>query len=93
MDPVHLDFAKVAEGTGILGLRVEDPEEVRPALERAFAHQGPALVDVAVNRHELAMPLSLKLDEVVDFNLYMIRAILNGRGGEIVDLACTNVMR
>ena len=93
MDPVHLDFAKVAEGTGILGLRVEDPEEVRPALERAFAHEGPALVDVAVNRHELAMPLSLKLDEVVDFNLYMIRAILNGRGGEIVDLACTNVMR
>ena len=92
-EPVNLDLAKIAEGTGILGLRVEDPEKVRPALEQAFAHQGPALVDVAVNRHELAMPLSLKLDEVVDFNLYMVKAILNGRGGEIADLARTNLIR
>jgi len=92
-EPVNLDFAKIAEGMGILGLRVDDPERVRPALEQAFAHQGPALVDVAVNRHELAMPLSLKLDEVVDFNLYMVKAILNGRGDEIVDLARTNLFR
>jgi pyruvate dehydrogenase (quinone) len=92
-EPVNLDFAKIAEGMGILGLRVDDPERVRPALEQAFAHQGPALVDVAVNRHELAMPLSLKLDEVVDFNLYMVKAILDGRGGEIADLARTNLIR
>jgi hypothetical protein len=45
------------------------------------------LVDIAVNRQELAMPPSLKLDQIVDFNLYMIKAILNGRGDEIVDLA------
>jgi len=92
-DLVNLDFAKIAEGTGILGLRVEDPEKVRPELEKAFAHEGPALVDIAVNRHELAMPLSLRLDQIVDFNLYMIKAILNGRGGEIADLAHTNLIR
>jgi molybdopterin biosynthesis enzyme len=46
-------------------------------------------VDIAVNRQELAMPPSLKLDQIVDFNLYMIKAILNGRGDEIVDLART----
>lgn len=87
------DFAKVAEGVGLLGIHVDDPEGVRPALERAFAHDGPALVDIPVNRQELAMPPSLKLDQIVDFNLYMIRAILNGRGDEIVDLAKTNLFR
>jgi pyruvate dehydrogenase (quinone) len=92
-DLVNPDFAKIAEGTGILGLHVDDPEQLRPALERAFAHDGPALVDIAVNRQELAMPPSLKLDQIVDFNLYMVKAILNGRGDEIVDLARTNLFR
>lgn len=87
------DFAKVAEGAGLLGIHVSDPEEVRPAIAKALAHDGPALVDIPVNRQELAMPPSLKLDQIVDFNLYMIRAILNGRGDEIVDLAKTNLFR
>ncbi len=92
-DLVNPDFSKIAEGAGILGLHVDDPGEVRQALEQAFAHPGPALVDVAVNRHELAMPPSLKLDQIVDFNLYMIKAILNGRGDEIIELARTNWLR
>jgi len=37
---VNPDFAKIAEGTGILGLHVEDPEQVRPALQKAFALDG-----------------------------------------------------
>ena len=87
------DFTKIAEGAGLLAIHVDDPEEVRPALEKALAHEGPALVDIAVNRQELAMPPSLKLDQIVDFNLYMIRAILNGRGDEVIDLARTNLFR
>jgi pyruvate dehydrogenase (quinone) len=77
----------------VLGLHIDNPEDVRPALEKAFAHPGPALIDVNVNRQELAMPPSLKLDQIVDFNLYMVKAILNGRGDEIVDLAKTNLFR
>jgi pyruvate dehydrogenase (quinone) len=92
-DLVNPDFAKIAEGAGVLGLHVDDPEGVRPALEQAIAHDGPVLVDIAVNRQELAMPPSLKLDQIVDFNLYMIRAILNGRGDEVIDLARTNLFR
>jgi len=87
------DFTKIAEGAGLLAIHVEDPEDVRPGLERALAHHGPALVDITVNRQELAMPPSLKLDQIVDFNLYMIRALLNGRGDEIIDLARTNLFR
>ena len=92
-DLVNPDFTQIAQGSGLLGIHVDDPEQVRPALERAFAHKGPALVDIAVNRHELAMPPSLKLDQVVDFNLYMMKAILNGRGDEIIELVRTNLLR
>ncbi|MDR3735915.1 MAG: ubiquinone-dependent pyruvate dehydrogenase [Acidobacteriaceae bacterium] len=92
-DLINPDFTKIAEGAGILGIHVEDAGDVRPALERAFAHDGPALVDIAVNRQELAMPPSLKLDQIVDFNLYMVKAILNGRGDEVLDLAKTNLFR
>lgn len=87
------DFTKIAEGAGLLAIHVDDPEQVRPGLVEALSHDGPALVDIEVNRLELAMPPSLKLDQIIDFNLYMIRAILNGRGDEIVDLVRTKLFR
>jgi acetolactate synthase-1/2/3 large subunit len=43
------DFSKVAEGFGCLGLRVEQPEQLKPALKRAFSAKGPVVVDVRVN--------------------------------------------
>jgi pyruvate dehydrogenase (quinone) len=90
---VNPDFAKLAESTGLLGIRVEKPEELRPALIRALAHPGPALVDVIVNRQELAMPPTITAEQALGFSLYMIRAVLSGRGDEIVDLARTNILR
>ena len=39
------------------------------------------------------MPHSLKLDQIVDLNVSMIKAILNGRGDEVIDLARTNLFR
>ena len=87
------DFAKMAEAAGLLGLTAEAPEQVRPMLAEAFNHNGPALVEVLVNRQELAMPPSIELDQMIGFGLYMIKAVLNGRGDEILDLAKTNVFR
>lgn len=87
------DFAKIAEASGVLGIRVELPEQVQPALEKAFAHDGPALVDVLVNRQELSMPPTISFDQVVGFNLYMLKAVMSGRGDEIIDLARTNFFR
>jgi len=60
------------------------------ALQKAFAYPGPALVDVAISKHELAMPPKVELAQAKGFSLYMLRAILNGRGDEIVELAKTN---
>ncbi|MBV8898878.1 MAG: ubiquinone-dependent pyruvate dehydrogenase [Verrucomicrobia bacterium] len=87
------DFAKIAEAAGALGLRVETPEQVDPALKKALEHDGPALVEVVVNRQELSMPPTIDLEQMTGFGLYLIRAVLNGRGDEVVDLARTNLFR
>src|SRR5262249_7431878 len=87
------DFAKMAEAAGLLGLTAETPEQVRPMLVKALTHDGPALVEVLVNRQELAMPPSIELDQMIGFSLYLVKAVLNGRGDEIIDLAKTNLFR
>ena len=85
------DFSKLAEAIGILGLRAERPEQVKTMLSQALEHEGPALVDVAVNRQELSVPPSINLAQIKGFTLYMIKAVLNGKGDEVVDLAKTNL--
>lgn len=55
-DLAPVDFAKVAEGMGVRGLRVDDPEKVRGVLAEAFAHDGPVLVDAVVDRSEPMLP-------------------------------------
>jgi acetolactate synthase-1/2/3 large subunit len=40
------NFARVAEGMGCVGLRVERPSDLRAALEKAFACGRPAVIDV-----------------------------------------------
>jgi pyruvate dehydrogenase (quinone) len=92
-DLVNPNFAKLAEAADILGLRVEKPECLGPALQRALAHDGPALVEVIVNRQELSMPPTITVQQALGFSLYMVRAVLNGRGDEVVDLARTNLFR
>jgi pyruvate dehydrogenase (quinone) len=90
---IDTDFSKLADAAGILGLRAERPEQVKPMLNRAIEHNGPALVDVVVNPQELLIPPTINLEQIRGFTLYMIKAVLNGRGDEIVDLAKTNLFR
>ena len=92
-DLVNPNFAKLAESADIFGVRVEKPEELRPALTEALAHDGPALIEVLVNRQELSMPPTISLEQALGISLYMIRAVLSGRGDEVVNLAKTNFMR
>jgi pyruvate dehydrogenase (quinone) len=87
------DFAQMARAIGIHGVRVEDPGELAGAVREALAHDGPALVDVVVNRQELAMPPAIQLEQAKGFTLYMINAVLSGRGDEILQLAKTNLWR
>jgi len=87
------DFARMADAVGVKGLKAERPEEVRPVLLEALKHDGPALVEVKVNRQELSMPPTISPDQVRGFSLYMLKAILDGRAASLLDLAKTNLLR
>jgi pyruvate dehydrogenase (quinone) len=84
------DFTKVAEAIGIKGIRVDDAKALPAALDEALAHPGPVLVDVMTAKQELAMPPQITLEQAKGFSLYMMRAIINGRGDELIELAKTN---
>jgi pyruvate dehydrogenase (quinone) len=90
---VNPNFGQLAESAGVLGRRVEKPEDLHAAIEQALSHDGPALVEVLVNRQELSMPPTITAEQVKGFSLYMIRAVLSGKGDEVVDLAKSNLFR
>jgi pyruvate dehydrogenase (quinone) len=87
---VNPEFTRLAESAGVFGVRVEKAEQLRPALTAALAHNGPALVEAIVHRQELAMPPTISAEQALGFSLYLIRAVLSGRGNEIIDLAKAN---
>src|SRR5262249_41635900 len=87
------NFAAMAEAVGIRGIRIEDAAGADDAIAAALADDGPVLVDAVVNRTELAMPPSINLEMAKGFTLYMVKAVLSGRGDEVIDLARSNVWR
>lgn len=93
VDFKNLDFAKMAEAVGILGIRVEGPADLDQAISRALARRGPALLDVMTGPQELAMPPKIDLGQGYGFSLFMLKAVISGRGCELVELAETNLVR
>jgi pyruvate dehydrogenase (quinone) len=85
------DFAEVARSLGLFGVRVERPDELRPALKAAFEHDGPALVNVLTARQELSVPPHVTFSQMKGVSLFAGRMILSGRGDELVHLARENV--
>jgi pyruvate dehydrogenase (quinone) len=85
------DFASIARAVGLFGTGVEKSDELEGALQAAFAHDGPALVDVRVARQELSIPPNITLEQAKGFSLFALRTILSGGADEIVELAKTNL--
>jgi pyruvate dehydrogenase (quinone) len=90
-DLVNPDFAKLAEACGIFGRNVEDPGELEEALHAVLDHSGPALVSVKVANQELSLPPTIDFEQAKGFGIYLVKAMLNGRGDEVLDLAKTNL--
>ena len=93
VDLKNPDFAKMAEAIGILGIRVEDPADLKDAVSRTLAHKGPVLLDVMTNPQELSMPPKIEFEQAYGFSLFMLKAVLSGRGSELIELAKTNIFR
>jgi len=87
------NFAAMAEAVGIRGIRLEDAADVKPGIAAALAHDGPVLVDAVVNRQELAMPPAVTLEMAKGFSLFMVKAVMSGRGNDLVELARSNFWR
>jgi pyruvate dehydrogenase (quinone) len=48
---------------------------------------------VVTARQELAMPPKTELSQAAAFSLWLMKAVMSGRGNEIIDLARTNLLR
>jgi pyruvate dehydrogenase (quinone) len=46
-----------------------------------------------VNRQELSLPPKINIKQAEGFTLWMMKAVLNGRGDELIELAKTNLLR
>lgn len=92
-DLLSADFAAIAQAVGLFGRRVEQPSDLERALVDAFAHDGPALIDVVTARQELSIPPAITVEQAKGFSLYAIRTMLAGRADELLDLVTTNVAR
>jgi len=92
-DLTNPNFAAMAEAMGIRGFRVEKIGELENAIRAAFAHPGPALVDVVSARQELVMPPAVNLEEAKNFGMFTWKAVLNGRMSELIDLADVTLRR
>jgi pyruvate dehydrogenase (quinone) len=87
------NFAAMAEAMGVKGIRVEKPQDLKAALSEALAHNGPVLVDVVSARQELVMPPKTTVGEAYHFGVFMMKAVLDGRCNELIDLAKVNLSR
>jgi len=90
-DLVNPDFAAMARAVGVKGIRVETPDQVDAALAEAFAHDGPVLVDVLTAKQELVIPPTIQLEQAKGFSLFLLKAVISGRGDEVLELARTNL--
>jgi acetolactate synthase-1/2/3 large subunit len=62
------DFVKLAEAYGVRGFRATNKQEAREAWEKALAHDGPAVVEFVVRKHENVYPMVTQgntIDEMI----------------------------
>lgn len=91
VDVPGVDYAAVAAALGFFAVRVEDPAKLRGALTDAFAHDGPALVDIVTDPMALSLPPTVTAKQVKGFALAMSKTVLNGGVGEAVQMARSNI--
>jgi len=90
-DMYNPDFARIALSMGMAGYNVSNPEDVLPVLTKAFAAEGPVLVNVFTDAHALAMPPKIEFFQMKGFAESMYKLLLEGKGSTIKDTISSNV--
>jgi thiamine pyrophosphate-dependent acetolactate synthase large subunit-like protein len=78
-----IDFVKFAEACGAVGVRCEKPDEVRPALEMAFASKKPAVVEAVVDPFEPPFPAQATPKQALHFAESLVRG--EPESGKIIE--------
>lgn len=90
-DVKNPDFGAVATACGLHGERVVHAADIRPAIQRAFAHDGPALIDFVTDPRALSMPPSTTLEQVKGFALTTSKLLFSGEVAEVWNQAKSNI--
>jgi pyruvate dehydrogenase (quinone) len=85
------DFSAVAKAIGFYAERVERKADLAPAIERAFAHPGPALLDVTTDPNAMSAPPKTTYEEARGFALAMTRMVMDHRGDQVFELVKDNI--
>ncbi|WP_194786204.1 pyruvate dehydrogenase [Actinomyces haliotis] len=89
---VHdVNYAGVAEAIGFHAERVDDPKKLKKALEKAFAFDGPALVEIMTDPNALSLPPEITGEQMLGFATAMSKIVLNRGAGEAVSMATSNM--
>lgn len=88
---VNPPFDKVAELMNIKGFNVEEPEELQSALEQAFKHPGPVLVNVHTTANALSLPPHTDLKQLRGFMVSMMKKMAQGDVEDVISTAQHNV--
>jgi pyruvate dehydrogenase (quinone) len=87
------DFSKLAEVCGMKGWRVENANELEDSMREWLNADGPAMLDVKVNRVELIMPPRIEVSQIASTTLFGMKAVLDGRTKEVVALLRDNFLK
>ncbi|ALM49270.1 pyruvate dehydrogenase [Flavobacterium psychrophilum] len=87
---VNPNFALIAQAMGFTGITVHNPGALPEILQKAFAEEGPVLINVMTNPASLAMPPKIEWDQVKGYALSMGKLILGGRMDEVLDTVKSN---
>ena len=86
------DFGKVADAIGLWGKTVKHASELPALVQEWLSQPGPALLNVAVNPLELVKPPFFEVKPVLGMALYSVRAVLNGRGADVLEMVRENFL-
>jgi len=90
-DHPQVNFSAIAAACGIHSVRVEHPGKINDALAEAFAHPGPALVELITDPNAMSIPPKITGDMMRGFALAVSKTVLNGGVGKMVDMARSNL--
>jgi pyruvate dehydrogenase (quinone) len=90
-DHQPVNFTAIASACGIHAIRVERPGDVREALAKAFAHPGPAMVELLTDPNAMSIPPKITGEMLRGFALAASKTVLSGGVGKMIEMARSNL--